>query len=50
MPSNYGGFAVARSIREDLNMRYLPIVILFCVYEEKQVQYRFAPDKSYLPG
>ena len=49
MPSDYEGFAVARAIREDLNMRDLPIVILSCVHEEKQVQYRFAPDESYLP-
>lgn len=49
MPSDYEGFAVARSIREDLNMRDLPIVILSCIHERKQVPYRFAPDESYLP-
>ncbi len=49
MPSDYEGFAVARSIREDLDMRDLPIVILSCVHEKKQVPYRFAPDKDYLP-
>ena len=49
MPSGYEGFAVARAIREDLNMRHLPIVILSCVHEEKQVPYRFAPDDTYLP-
>ena len=49
MPSGYEGFAVARTIREDLKMRDLPIVILSCVHEEKQVPYRFAPDETYLP-
>jgi len=49
MPNDYEGFAVARSIREDLNMRELPIVILSCVHEKKSVPYRFAPDENYLP-
>ena len=49
MPSGYEGFAVARAIREDLKMQHLPIVILSCAHEEKQMPYRFAPDESYLP-
>jgi len=49
MPSGYEGFTVARTIREDLKMRDLPIVILSCVHEEKKAPYRFAPDKDYLP-
>ena len=49
MPSGYEGFAVARTIREDLKMQHLPIIILSCVHEKKQVSYRFAPDESYLP-
>jgi CheY-like chemotaxis protein len=49
MPSDYEGFAVARAIREDLNRRDLPIVILSCVHERKPVPYRFAPDENYLP-
>ncbi len=49
MPSDYEGFAVARKIREDLNMQDLPIVILSCVHERKPVPYRFAPDENYLP-
>lgn len=49
MPSDYEGFAVARAMREDLNMRDLPIVILSCVHERKPVPYRFAPDETYLP-
>ena len=49
MPSGYEGFTVARAIREDLKMRHLPIVVLSCIHEKKQVPYRFAPDESYLP-
>ena len=49
MPSGYEGFAVARAIREDLGLRDLPVVILSCVHEKKQVPYRFAPDDNYLP-
>ncbi len=49
MPSDYEGFAVARAIREDLEMRSLPIVILSAVHQRKQVPYRFAADEDYLP-
>lgn len=49
MPSDYEGFAVARAIREDLNLRSLPIVILSAVHQRKQVPYRFAADEDYLP-
>lgn len=49
MPSDYEGFAVARAIRENLNQRSLPIVILSAVHERKQVPYRFAADDDYLP-
>jgi len=49
MPAGYEGFEVARAIREDLDKRELPILILTAVHETKQVPYRFAPDKDYLP-
>jgi CheY-like chemotaxis protein len=49
MPSDYEGFAVARAIREDLNLRDLPIIILSAVHERKQVPYRFGADPDYLP-
>lgn len=49
MPNDFEGFEVARKIREDLGLRELPIVILSCIHEQKQVPYRFAPDKDYLP-
>ena len=49
MPSDYEGFAVARAIREDLNLRSLPVVILSAVHQRKQVPYRFAADDDYLP-
>jgi CheY-like chemotaxis protein len=49
MPSDYEGFAVARAIREDLEMCSLPIVILSAVHQRKQVPYRFAADQDYLP-
>jgi CheY-like chemotaxis protein len=49
MPNGYEGFTVARAIREDLNKRNLPIIILSCVHERRPVPYRFAPDENYLP-
>jgi len=49
MPNDYEGFAVARTIREELKLRSLPIIILSCVHEKKAVPYRFAPDEDYLP-
>jgi CheY-like chemotaxis protein len=49
MPVGYEGFEVARAIREELQMIDLPIVMLTAVHDVKQVSYRFAPDKDYLP-
>lgn len=49
MPTNYEGFEVARSIREELELIDLPILMLTAVHSVKQVPYRFAPDEEYLP-
>jgi len=49
MPAGYEGFEVARAIREEHNLRELPIVILTNVHSVKKVPYRFAPDEDYLP-
>jgi DNA-binding response OmpR family regulator len=49
MPTGFEGFDVARTIREEHNLRELPIVILTSVHSTKKVPYRFAPDKDYLP-
>ena len=49
MPKDYEGFAVARSIREDLDMRTLPVILLTAVHSEKKVPYRFAPHEEWLP-
>ncbi len=49
MPSDYEGFKVARDIREKLNMRKLPIILLTAVHGEKKVPYRFAPHEEWLP-
>lgn len=49
MPSEYEGFDVAREIREKHQATDLPIIILSCIHDKKQVPYRFTPDKEYLP-
>ncbi len=49
MPSGYEGFEVARSLRENHELLDLPILMLSNVHSVKQVPYRFAPDKDYLP-
>jgi DNA-binding response OmpR family regulator len=49
MPSDFEGFQVAREIRDDLDLKDLPIIILSCIHDRKKVPYRFAPDKDYLP-
>ena len=49
MPDGHEGFDVARTIREQLKLRDLPIVILSAIHERKQIPYRFAPDEHYLP-
>ena len=49
MPDNFEGFDVARTIREELGLRELPIILLTAVHVEKKVPYRFAPHEEYLP-
>ncbi|MBN1419706.1 MAG: response regulator [Planctomycetes bacterium] len=49
LPDGYEGFEIARAIREDLHLRSLPVIILSCIHERKNVPYRFAPDEEYLP-
>ena len=49
MPSDYEGFEVARRIREELELKELPIILLSAVHVEKAVPYRFAPDEQWLP-
>jgi len=49
MPSNYEGFGLARKIREELDMRKLPILMLTAVHGIKKVPYRFGPDDTWLP-
>lgn len=49
MPSEFEGFELAREIRENMKLTDLPIIILSCIHDRKQVPYRFAPDKDYLP-
>ena len=49
MPIGYEGFDVAREIREEHNLKELPIVILTNVHNVRKVPYRFAPDEDYLP-
>jgi DNA-binding response OmpR family regulator len=49
MPTGYEGFAVARDIREKHSLTQLPVVILTNVHGAREVPYRFAPDKDYLP-
>jgi len=49
MPMGYEGFDVAREIREEHNLKELPIVILTNVHNVRKVPYRFAPDEDYLP-
>lgn len=49
MPTDYEGFEIARQIREEHKLVDLPILMLTSVHSTKQVPYRFAPDKAYLP-
>ena len=49
MPRGYEGFDVAREIREEHNLKELPIVILTNVHNVRKMPYRFAPDEGYLP-
>jgi len=49
MPSEYEGFELARRIREELQLKDLPVLMLSAVHEIKRPPYRFAPDEGYLP-
>ncbi len=49
LPSGYEGFEVARQLREEHDLKTLPILILTSVHSVKEVPYRFAPDEDYLP-
>ncbi len=49
MPSDFEGFEVARTIREELKLLKLPIILLTAVHGEKKVPYRFAPHEQWLP-
>jgi len=49
MPDGYEGFDVARTIREEMGLRDLPIVLLTNLHARKKVAYKFAPDETYLP-
>jgi len=49
MGEDLEGFEVARTLREDYDLVDLPILMLTAVHSVKQVPYRFAPDKDYLP-
>jgi len=49
MPTRYEGFDVARRIREEPDLRDMPILIMSAVHDVKRPPYRFAPDPTYLP-
>ena len=49
MPTGYEGFEIARKLREDLNMRSIPILIISSVHTIKKIPYRFAPDETWIP-
>jgi CheY-like chemotaxis protein len=49
MPSDNEGFEVVRSIREQHNLKDLPIIVLTNVHKSRGTPYRFAPDQDYLP-
>ena len=49
MPNDFEGFEVAKKIREELNMKQLPIILLTAVHVDKKVPYRFAPHEEWLP-
>lgn len=49
MPSDFEGFEVARTIREELKLLKLPIILLTAVHGKKNVPYRFAPHEQWLP-
>ena len=49
MPRDFEGFEVAKKIREELELKTLPIIMLTAVHEVKRVPYRFAPHEEWLP-
>lgn len=49
MPSNYEGFDVARTIREDLGLKELPIILLTGMMGAGEVPYDVAPGEDWTP-
>ncbi|MBN1317238.1 MAG: response regulator [Anaerolineales bacterium] len=49
MDTDYEGFEVARTLREDHKLTALPIIMLSGIHSQKINPYRFAPDGEYLP-
>lgn len=49
MAEDLEGFEVARTLREEHDLRDLPILMLTAVHSVREVPYRFAPDEEYLP-
>ncbi|MBN2078333.1 MAG: response regulator [Spirochaetes bacterium] len=49
MTYNYEGFDVAKKIREELGLIKLPIIMLTSIRHDMKLDYKFAPDKDYLP-
>ena len=49
MDTPYEGFELARALREEHNLRELPIIMLSNIHSLKKIPYRFAPDDEYLP-
>ncbi len=49
METDYEGFEVARTLREEHNLRDLPIIMFSNIHSLKKIPYRFAPDEEYLP-
>ena len=49
MAEDLEGFEVARTLREEHDLRDLPILMLTAVHSVREVPYRFAPDEESLP-
>jgi DNA-binding response OmpR family regulator len=47
--SDLEGFEVARVLREEHNLKELPILMLTAVHSVRKVPYRFAAHEEYLP-
>jgi DNA-binding response OmpR family regulator len=49
LPHGLEGFTVARTVREELHLTELPIIMLTAVHQVIKVPYRFVPDDRWLP-